>query len=98
MKLMEKKDKLIFGIIAGLVAPVAGFFIYWQINFRSLELADFVQRVSGNSSRAALVSLCLLANLACFFFFLNRNMYRNARGVIAATFIYGAYIIYLKFF
>lgn len=95
---MEKKDKLVFGLIAGMLAPVIGFFIYWQFNFKELALDVFAEKVSGNNSQAALVSLCLLANLPFFFYFLNKEMMRSARGVIAATFIYGAYIMYLKFF
>jgi hypothetical protein len=46
---------------------------------------------------SGLISIGLLGNLAAFFAFYKMKLDVSARGVILATFLYGAIIIYLKF-
>lgn len=95
---MERFDKFIAGFICGLIGPFLGLFIYWKLNFSIMTFEGFWDNVSTSSSLAALISLCLIANLIFFYLFLNREMIKATRGVIGATFVYGAIMIYIKFF
>ena len=94
---MFSKDKFITGFIGGIIAPVVGFYLYYIALFRQMDLSGFYNTLVSNNTLAAAISLSLLANLALFFVFDKFGKLNGSRGVIAATFIYGFYIVYLKF-
>jgi hypothetical protein len=95
---MSTYNKLWIGIIAGVIAPFIGLLIYWQISFGIMSFKSFWNNVSKPDTLAAVISLCLIANLAAFYLFLNKEMLRAVQGVIAATLCFGFYILYLKLF
>lgn len=92
-----KKDNSILGLTIGLVAPIVAMLIFWQINFGKLGFEDFSELMLRGEKLPGLISIGLLGNLAAFFAFYRAKLDVSARGVILATFIYGAVIIYLKF-
>ena len=95
-----RRDSFPVGFTLGFVFPLVAFaliYIFWFYDgMMSLEFLRYL-RVRPNIL-AAVLSLSLILNLPVFF--LNIWGYRNntARGVIFATMIYGAIIIYLKVF
>lgn len=95
---MLSYNRLWVGFIAGLIAPFIGLIIYWQISFGIMSFKSFWDNVSKPDTLAAIISLCLIANLSVFYLFLNKEMLRAVRGVIAATLCFGFYILYLKLF
>ncbi len=92
-----KKDSTIVGLLVGAVAPIVVMFIFWQVNFGKLGLEDFSELMQRGYKLPGLISIGLLGNLAAFFGFYKSKLDVSARGVILATFLYGAVIIYLKF-
>lgn len=95
---MSQKQQFLAGFAGGLIAPLLGFYLYYLSLFRQMELADFFKGLQANNTLAAAISLSLLANLALFFILDRFGKLRTQQGVIAATFIYGFCIMYLKFF
>jgi hypothetical protein len=95
---MFKEDKFITGFICGLLAPLLGFYIYFLALFRELGIDGFYHQLVSTNRLAAVISLSLLANLALFFIFDKYSRLRSQQGVIAATFLYGFYVVYLKVF
>jgi hypothetical protein len=92
------QDRFIIGFAGGLLAPLMGFYLYYLSLFRQMGIDGFYHSLVANNKLAAVISLSLLANLALFFLFDRFDKLKCARGVIAGTFIYGFYIVYLKFF
>jgi len=91
------------GVVLGLLAPVAGFFLYATMYVTAIrphnDLLWFVQDLFIGTRRyqAPVLSLALIANLPLFFWFDRKNMPKAMRGVIMATFVYGAVIVVLTF-
>lgn len=48
--------------------------------------------------RIQVLTISILANLGVFYFFLNRERYNLAMGIILGSILYAPYIIYIKFF
>ena len=61
------------------------FDVYWNM-FLSLK-----------STQGKFISLSIIPNLLWFFFFLNREKYGTAMGIILGSALYLPYIIYINF-
>lgn len=83
--MIDKLDKVWFGLIIGMIAPVVAFGLYYIF-------ADqyTLKRVN--------VSLCMVINLAPFYLTLNNEMYKATKGVLIATLTWALVIAYLSFF
>jgi hypothetical protein len=94
---MAKFDTLISGIAAGLLSPVAGFWIYYFIQFRHIAVSEYVDFIIRVNLLAPVISISLAANLGMFMFFIWKKMDLASRGVLLATFVYAAIVLGLKF-
>lgn len=92
----RKFDTFHFGFIPGLVAPVAGMFIYYLLMFRYMGLQSFISHLINAGLLVSVMSLGVILNLILFFMFYRVEADRAARGVIAATFIYAFIVVYFK--
>lgn len=98
-----RSDSQALGVITGLLAPVAGFFLYGVIYVTSirpyLELKEFVYDLFLGTRlyQSPILSLALIANLPLFFYYDHRDMHKAMRGVILASLIYGVVIVVLWF-
>lgn len=97
MKKIEKFDKLVYGLILGIVIPTITFLITWKITYDG-SLGEYFQSFRQMGRLAGLVSLSTVPNLLLFFVFIWLNIYRTARGVIFATLILAFLMLGLKFF
>lgn len=95
---MSQRNQFLAGFAGGLLAPLLGFYLYYISFFRQMDIIAFFYALQNNNTLAAAISLSLLANLALFFILDRFGKLRAEQGVIAATFIYGFYILYLKLF
>lgn len=94
-------DNVRTGVIAGLIVPLIGLFLYSvfivTVLRPELELGFFLRGmvfgIRGNI--APVLSLSLLADVVLFFAFDQRRMLKAMRGVIGAMFAYGAVIVLL---
>ena len=90
---MVNKNSVITGIICGIIIPSIVFFLLHSFTFNRVT-PEYL--FSSPGIVAKLLSLSLLGNLAAFFLFLKYDFELSARGVLFATFIYGAGIAVLK--
>ena len=91
-----KKDAFITGFLPGLILPLIGFYIYFQLFFEYMGLASFIQHLQRINMIVSVLSLGVILNLVIFFFFYQKELDRSARGVIAATFVYAGLVVYYK--
>lgn len=92
------KDSTILGLIIGLFAPLLVMLGFWQVQFGHTSLVGFYEVMVQSNNLPGLISIGLLGNLGSFFLFYRMKLDVSARGVIAATFLYGLVIVVLKFF
>lgn len=93
------KDHLIIGLIAGILLPSIGCFIYYCIVFmpQHVSLIDFLHLVFDNKQNIPkIISLSLLANLPVFIYFKNRRCDKSMKGIFIATLLYALLIILYK--
>ncbi len=93
---MKRFDKMTVGLFGGLLAPVLAFIVYFKIHDSQMSLADVLHRLIESKVISYYVSLCAIANLAVFFFFLRLNADHAARGVLGATIVYAFIVLFLK--
>ena len=88
----SKIDNTRLGLILGIVAPVLAMLIIYLVKFSEFNFQELIDLLLAKRVFTKIVSLCVIPNLALFFFFLNKNYYRSARGVLIATFIFALFV------
>ena len=96
---MLKLDKLPFGIVLGALAPVLGIVVYKFTKAPSYSFSEFINMFFHTKPLLTAVgSLCLIANIILFTLFINARRDKTAIGIFIMTVMYGAMILYAKFF
>ena len=96
-------DHLWAGLLAGMVAPLAGLYLYAVIitltTWRQLSALDFLRStiLGVKSNIAPVLSISLFASVGLFFLLDRRGMHKAMRGVLASIFIYGIVILIALF-
>ncbi len=94
-----KKDNLRLGLALGLLGPVLGIVLIWQLKFNEATFLDFLnQFLSENRLITSIGSLSLLANAVLFTIYINTERDETAKGIFVSTVIYGIGILVLKLF
>lgn len=86
------------GAALGIIAPFITFSGYYVVKYNYMTIKEFIDYLAMAKTSAAILSLCVLANLLVFFIFIQTEKYLSAKGVLLSTFIYGGIVCYLKFF
>jgi hypothetical protein len=95
---MVKVDSMTTGAISGMVMPPVFMALFYLVAFaESIPFSQFMDQLADAHRFSVLLSFGLLGNLVPFFLFYRRQMDRAANGVIGATLLLGAIIVYLKF-
>ncbi|MBI3136793.1 MAG: hypothetical protein HYZ14_19115 [Bacteroidetes bacterium] len=90
--IMEKYDKTIYGVIAGLVLPVIGFFLSFLIKTRGtlITFDDYWQMTMRGDHQQDILIFCLIPNMFLFYFTNFRwNTYNMTKGLVGVTLILG---------
>ena len=97
---MRGNLKLVYGLLIGAFSPILFVPILLAIiaEVQYFEFSYLWDQFLGlHIIRSKYISLCLLSNLAWFYFFLNKQNYQMARGIIAGTLVYIPYILYVNY-
>ena len=89
--------EILIGFIIGLVANMAGMYIYISI-FSKQSLEATLQAAVENDFLGSLIALGAILNLLAFFVFLKKKQHYRARGVLLATLIAALAILISKFY
>lgn len=95
----KRFDHIAIGFILGLFMPVIGLFLYYMFTYRfQTSFRGFLEYFSKLHIIVASMSLATyVSNLPLFFLFIWREYNRSARGVMFATVVYTAWVVYEKF-
>lgn len=93
-----KCNKLIIGIIIGLILPVitAGA-IYLSLYNGKIGFIEFLSRLMQVNGMGKLLSISVLSNMIVFFIAVNTERLLAARGILTSTIIYGVVVFAFKF-
>lgn len=93
-----KWDKFFIGLIPALVLPLLSFAFFYLFQMQVMTFEAYLKTMLYPTIVAKILSFGCIINLGLFFIFISRDYYNSARGVIAATILWGIPILYAKFF
>jgi hypothetical protein len=97
MKLAEKYDNLISGIISGVFFPVISGLIIYAFTSHGRSILTYLERIADGNIITHAITLCVFPNVFIFLLFNRFDMLRAARGVLAVTIVYAAIVFAIKF-
>ncbi len=93
-----KKDNLKFGILLGILGPLLAMAVYYFWVFsRTISFSEYFYVLHTNKQLlTAISSISLLSNAILFTIYINTHRDKTARGIFAATLIYGIAVLVYK--
>ena len=85
MKISRNWNKFWIGLALGIFLPVVFFVTIYLIGYSKISFVEFVKFKFMMKMLPKIISLCVVPNLAVFYFFLNREFWYATRGIILAT-------------
>lgn len=98
MTLAEKYDKVITGLIPGLILPLIVGLIIFLFSSGHLTLHSYLARIAESNIITHAITLCVFPNLFIFLIFNRFDMLRASRGVLAMTIVWAVIVFSVKFF
>jgi hypothetical protein len=96
MNSYEKYDKVITGIISGLIFPfIIGLIIYF-FSAHHQSLHAYLVRIADSKIVTHSITLCVFPNIIFFLIFNRLDMLRATRGVLAITIFWAVLVFGVK--
>lgn len=83
------------GITLGILIPFIGLIAIYYLANPEISFFKALNNLYEVRTLSLFLRLCLLLNLPIFYIFMKSNRMFTARGIIASTFIYGIFLVYL---
>jgi hypothetical protein len=97
MKFHEKYDKLITGIISGLVFPLIVGTTIFIFTSGHQSLHSYLARIIDSHIITHSITLCVFPNILIFLLFNQFDMLKATRGVLAVTIVWAVIVFGVKF-
>ncbi len=92
-----RKDRLVLGIVLGLILPLLVIYIQYQMKYTGWTLGEFVNKLKTEKQLLTGVStIGLVVNGLLFGILIQFKKYETARGVFIPTVIYGILVLVYK--
>lgn len=93
---MDHTKGMIIGLITPLLfIPIVIFVISWLQNYYFAQL--WHKFTLNDQYHIKIITISIISNLIWFYFFLNKERFNIAMGVILGTIAFAPYILYIKF-
>jgi hypothetical protein len=97
MKFSEKFDKVLTGVISGLVFPFIVGLIIYAFSSGQQSIHSYLVRIADSNIITHSISLCVFPNILIFMLFNRFDMLRATRGVLAITIVWAVIVFGVKF-
>jgi hypothetical protein len=97
MTLPEKYDRMVTGLVCGLIFPFIIGIIIFLFSSGDLSLASYLHRLKESDIITHSITLCVFPNIFVFLIFNRFDMLRAARGMLAITIIWAILVFAVKF-
>ena len=96
MTFTEKNDKIITGLVSGLLLPlITGFFIY-IFSHGQRNISEYLTRIAESNIITHAISICVFPNIFIFLIFNRFDMLRASRGVLGITIFWAVIVFGIK--
>lgn len=96
MKVAAKYNRLVYGLVPGILLPLVTFVVTWLI-ISDISFGEYMKQFRQMDRLSSLISLSVIPNLLLFFAFIWLEKDRAARGVIFATLLLALVMLIVKF-
>ena len=97
MNFTEKYDKVIIGLISGLILPFIVGFIIFLFSPGHYSVSEYLIKISDSDIITHSITLCVFPNIIIFLIFNRLDMLRCSRGVLAITIVWAIIVFGVKF-
>ena len=97
MKLSDKFDKVLTGVISGLVFPFIVGMIIYAFSSGHQSIHSYLVRIADSNIITHSITLCVFPNIIIFMLFNRFDMLRATRGVLAVTIVWAVIVFGVKF-
>jgi len=97
MPISRRWNKFWIGLTLGIVFPVISFLLIYFFGYSKANILQFIDFAYKTLVLSKILSLCVIPNLAIFYFFLNREYWYTTRGIICSTLLYTLAILVILF-
>ena len=97
MKLPEKYDRVITGLISGFIFPFIIGIIIFLFSSDDMSIGSYLSRLKESNIITHSITLCVFPNIFVFLIFNRLDMLRATRGVLAITIIWAIVVFAVKF-
>jgi hypothetical protein len=97
MKFHEKYDKVLTGLISGLIFPFIVGIIIYAFSSGHQSLHSYLVRIADSDIITHSITLCVFPNILIFLLFNRFDMLRATRGVLAVTIVWAVIVFGVKF-
>ncbi len=97
MTLPEKYDKLLTGLIGGIVFPFAVGIVIFLFTSGHMSLESYLSRIVSSDIITHSITLCVFPNIFIFLIFNRLDMLRASRGILAVTIVWAIIVFGIKF-
>jgi hypothetical protein len=98
MTLAEKYDKLLIGLVSGLILPFIVGLTIFAFSAGHFTLQAYLARIVETHIITHSITLCVFPNVGVFLLFNRFDMLRATRGVLAITIVWAVIVFGVKFF
>lgn len=97
MTFSEKYDKVLTGLVLGLVLPFIIGLIIYIFSSGHYTLHSYLARIAESNIITHSITLCVFPNVFIFLIFNRFDMLRASRGVLAMTIVWAIIVFGVKF-
>lgn len=97
MTFAGKYDKVLTGLISGLVLPLMVGLIIYLFSYSHLTIHSYLARIAESNIITHAITLCVFPNIFIFLIFNRFDMLRASRGVLAMTIGWAVIVFGVKF-
>ena len=97
MTIPEKFDRVVTGLLSGVLFPVLTGLIIFLFSSGEMTLSLYLARIAETKIITHSITLCVFPNIFIFLIFNRFDMLRAARGMLAITFVWAVIVFGVKF-
>ena len=97
MTFYEKYDKVLTGVLSGLVLPLLVGLLIFVFSPGHLSMHSYISRIAETNIITHSISICVFPNIIIFLIFNRFDMLRATRGVLAITIVWAVIVFGVKF-
>jgi hypothetical protein len=96
MKFAERYDKVLTGLISGIVLPFAVGVVIFLFSSGNQSINSYLSRIVESGIITHSITLCVFPNIIIFLLFNRFDMLRATRGVLAVTIVWAVIVFGIK--